>query len=75
MVPVYQRNYDWQVKHCSQLLDDLVELAGSDRDRHFFSAIVGDPEDSWTWTIIDGQQRLTTVSLMMLALAAGIEKA
>lgn len=73
VVPVYQRNYDWQVKHCSQLLDDLVELARSDGERHFFGAIVGDPEDSWTWTIIDGQQRLTTVSLMMLALAAGID--
>ena len=73
IVPVYQRNYDWQEAQCSQLVDDLVELANSRRSKHFFGAIVGVPENSWTWTVIDGQQRLTTVSLMMLALSRLIE--
>lgn len=73
VVPVYQRNYDWQEAQCSQLVDDLVELANSNRSKHFFGAIVGDPEDSWTWTVIDGQQRLTTVSLLMLALSRLVE--
>lgn len=66
VVPVYQRNYDWRVEHCSVLLEDLAEIAET-KKKHFFGAIVGDPEDSWTWTIIDGQQRLTTVSILMLA--------
>lgn len=69
VIPVYQRNYDWKIKHCDQLLSDLAELVVTGRPKHFFGAIVGVPKDSWTWVVIDGQQRLTTVSLLMLALA------
>lgn len=68
IIPVYQRNYDWKARHCAQLLSDLVDLAKTDR-KHFFGAVVGRPEGSWHWVVIDGQQRLTTVSLLMLALA------
>ena len=73
VVPVYQRNYDWRTEHCEVLLEDLTEIAGAKGKKHFFGAIVGDPEDSWTWTVIDGQQRLTTISILMLALANSID--
>lgn len=69
LIPVYQRNYDWKSKHCEQLLRDLIDLAQSGRPKHFFGAVVGKTEGSWRWVVIDGQQRLTTVSLLMLALA------
>ena len=69
LIPVYQRNYDWKTKHCEQLLQDLVDLSRRGRHKHFFGAVVGKPEGTWRWIVIDGQQRLTTVSLMMLALS------
>ncbi|RII40898.1 DUF262 domain-containing protein [Galactobacter valiniphilus] len=71
-VPVYQRNYDWKHKQCLQLMVDLEDLVASDRPKHFFGAVVGKPETAWSWVVIDGQQRLTTVSLLMLALTDAI---
>ncbi|WP_202421819.1 DUF262 domain-containing protein [Gordonia sp. SID5947] len=73
LIPVYQRNYDWKLKHCARLFDDLVDIVGQDRETHFFGAIVGHPEDSFTYVVIDGQQRLTTSSLLMLALVHSLE--
>lgn len=72
IIPVYQRNYDWQTKHCAQLFDDLEEIIREGREAHFFGAIVGGGE-TFKWLVIDGQQRLTTVSILMLALAKAIE--
>ncbi|MBK4156147.1 DUF262 domain-containing protein [Corynebacterium macginleyi] len=69
LIPVYQRNYDWQHKQCARLFDDLEEIILSDRKKHFFGAVVGKNQDSWNWIVIDGQQRLTTVSILMLAFA------
>lgn len=73
LIPVYQRNYDWKLKHCARLFDDLVDIVRQDRETHFFGAIVGHPEDSFTYVVIDGQQRLTTGSLLMLALVHSLE--
>ncbi|MGP5614609.1 DUF262 domain-containing protein [Corynebacterium variabile] len=74
-IPVYQRNYDWGTPQCARLFDDLEALAHADRDKqpkHFFGAVVGKSEDSWTWIVIDGQQRLTTISLLILAIAHSV---
>ena len=73
LIPVYQRNYDWKLKHCARLFDDLVDIVRQDRETHFFGAIVGHPEDSFTYVVIDGQQRLTTTSLLMLALVHALD--
>ena len=74
-IPVYQRNYDWGTPQCARLFDDLEALAHADRHKqpkHFFGAVVGKSEDSWTWIVIDGQQRLTTISLLILAIAHSV---
>lgn len=73
-IPVYQRNYDWQLKQCERLFQDLEEIIEVDRKKHFFGAVVGKPETNWTWVVIDGQQRLTTVSILMLALAHSLRE-
>lgn len=73
VVPVYQRNYDWQQSHCARLLADLKDLKASGRSRHFFGAVVGQQEGFWNWQVIDGQQRLTTLSLLILALTKLID--
>lgn len=72
VIPVYQRNYDWSRKQCERLFDDIEEIARTHRESHFFGSVVGNPEDSFTWVVIDGQQRLTTVSLLILALVHAV---
>ncbi len=67
IIPVYQRNYDWKKENCHQLLNDLIDVVESDRPSHFFGSIVASTEGD-DYVIIDGQQRLTTVSLLLLAL-------
>ncbi len=70
IIPVYQRNYDWQIEQCKQLYDDLVKLKKSGSKSHFFGSIVAAQDNSTgmqEYLIIDGQQRLTTVSLLLLA--------
>ena len=60
-IPVYQRNYDWGTPQCARLFDDLEALAHADRHKqpkHFFGAVVGKSEDSWTWIVIDGHVQL-----------------
>lgn len=68
LIPVYQRNYDWQIENCEQLFGDLVKLSSSNRSTHFFGSIVTSSADSsYNRLVIDGQQRLTTISLLLLA--------
>ena len=71
VIPVYQRNYDWKIENCKQLYDDLVKVIRNGRKNHFFGSIVStyNPEgDNEEYQIIDGQQRLTTISLLLLAM-------
>lgn len=72
VIPVYQRNYDWKRDNCSQLLSDLLDVVNEGRPSHFFGSIVSSTEGD-DYIIIDGQQRLTTVSLLLLALMNLIE--
>lgn len=74
-IPVYQRNYDWSTFQCKQLLHDIVETGKNDKiNAHFIGSIVYVHDDVYTasglteLTIIDGQQRLTTITLIYIAL-------
>jgi len=75
IIPIYQRNYDWNIAECKQLLTDVLSVA-SDKENsaHFIGSIVYIHDDIFTasrlkeLTIIDGQQRLTTITLIYLAL-------
>lgn len=75
VIPVYQRNYDWSTSQCKQLLDDILEVGTSNKmNAHFIGSVVYVHDDVYTssrikeLTIIDGQQRLTTLTLIYLAL-------
>ena len=71
IIPVYQRNYDWKTENCKQLYDDLIKVIKNKRRSHFFGSLVSVYEPSGRNTeflVIDGQQRLTTVSLLLLAM-------
>ena len=70
-IPVYQRNYDWKREHCEQLFNDLLDIIKYDFRNHFLGSIVYVFEDSkpgMEFLIIDGQQRIATISLLLLAL-------
>lgn len=71
IIPVYQRKYDWKQENCRQLYEDLKKVIQTGRSSHFFGSIVSSviPNGSKIeYHIIDGQQRLTTVSLLLLAI-------
>ena len=76
VIPIYQRSYSWSERECRQLWDDIVR-AGSDENvnAHFIGSIVYIEKGIYQVTsqspilVIDGQQRLTTISLLIAALA------
>ena len=71
VIPVYQRNYDWKKEQCKQLYDDCINVIKNNYKTHFFGTIVSIYNDNGRnreYLIIDGQQRITTVSLMLLAI-------
>ena len=73
ILPKYQRHYTWEEKHCQRLWDDLVKMQKEDRNSHFIGAIVsinegGDPMGISKYTLIDGQQRITTLFLILIAI-------
>lgn len=77
VIPVYQRKYDWKNDNCRQLYEDLKKIVRDNRSSHFFGSIVSSvvPNGSKIeYHIIDGQQRLTTVSLLLLAIRNLIAK-
>ena len=71
IIPVYQRNYSWQKKQCEQLFNDLKQLMQKEQSPHFFGSVVSSLADGGgkeDYLIIDGQQRLTTISILLVAI-------
>ena len=76
VIPIYQRTYSWTEKECRQLWDDIVRTGGNDAiSVHFVGSIVyietglSQVTHQAPLLVIDGQQRLTTVTLLITALA------
>lgn len=76
VIPIYQRTYSWTAKECQELWDDILRT-GSNNDitAHFLGSIVYIEKGLYQVSsqspllVIDGQQRLTTVTLLIIALA------
>ncbi|GAA7145671.1 hypothetical protein HpBGD45_09180 [Helicobacter pylori] len=74
VIPIYQRVYSWGKEHCKQLWDDIIKTGGNDQiEGHFIGSIVFVHDGIYTTNyneilIIDGQQRLTTITLLFIAL-------
>jgi uncharacterized protein with ParB-like and HNH nuclease domain/predicted transport protein len=78
IIPVYQRLYSWDIDQCSTLWNDIVSLEKEGKTSHFVGSIVNIAETAMPtgvqrFMIIDGQQRLTTLTLMMIALRNYVE--
>lgn len=81
-IPLYQRPYSWTTEQASELLDDIVEFIGSDTSirvddlsPYFLGSIVlikedGNPDAE----VVDGQQRLTTLTILLAALRSSISQ-
>ncbi|GHR52708.1 hypothetical protein VN0495_08290 [Helicobacter pylori] len=72
VIPIYQRLYSWEKEQCKELWDDIIKIGGNDKmNGHFIGSILyvrGDDTHSSPLLIIDGQQRLTTITLLFIAL-------
>ena len=74
VIPVYQRNYDWTSNECKELLNDIISVEKTNRGTHFIGSIVFIHEGAYSTSevkelvIIDGQQRLTTINILYVAL-------
>ena len=79
VIPIYQRNYSWDEKQCQQLWEDILRVgSNADIGVHFIGSIVYVEGGQSQVTlqapllVIDGQQRLTTISLILEALARAV---
>jgi uncharacterized protein with ParB-like and HNH nuclease domain/predicted transport protein len=80
IVPIFQRDYSWGTKQCLTLWSDIIRV-GSDHNikGHFLGSVVyiaaeENPADLTRWLLIDGQQRLTTLILILLALRVRLKE-
>ncbi|WP_441718722.1 DUF262 domain-containing protein [Helicobacter pylori] len=80
-IPVYQRNYTWEEKNCEKLLQDIISIS-QNKKTHFMGSITYilhliDDEKSLRqlqeFVIIDGQQRVTTIMLLLKAIETKIQ--
>ena len=70
-VPSFQRDYSWSADEWDDLWQDLDALVGEDPEpAHYMGYLVLRSEDARAFEVIDGQQRMTTLSLLMLAAIA-----
>jgi uncharacterized protein with ParB-like and HNH nuclease domain/predicted transport protein len=79
VIPIYQRSYSWGERECAQLWDDIMRTGRNDEvSAHFVGSIVYVEKGLYQVTsqspllVIDGQQRLTTISLLLEALARSV---
>lgn len=76
IIPIYQRTYRWEEDHCKQLWKDIIKVATDDKiSGHFIGSIVYIEKGLYQiasvpqFLVIDGHQRLTTISLLLIAMS------
>jgi uncharacterized protein with ParB-like and HNH nuclease domain len=81
VIPIYQRTYSWTDRECRQLWDDILRTGSKDAvSAHFIGSIVYIEKGLYQVSsqspllVIDGQQRLTTISLLIAALAKALDR-
>ena len=76
-VPPYQRDYCWDKKDCQQLINDIINIINvnkSDQPKHYMGSLVFLVHSEKQYAIIDGQQRVTSISLLLLAIRCLLEE-
>ncbi|MEX0348229.1 MAG: DUF262 domain-containing protein [Paracoccaceae bacterium] len=67
-VPEFQRDFSWEAEQVDQLWDDFQAAIQNHRDNYFLGSFVINDQDQSNYKIIDGQQRLTTISILICVL-------
>lgn len=73
-VPAYQRSYAWEIDHVEALLEDIREAISNKEREYFLGSIVVTSGDGGRHEVVDGQQRLTTISLIIAAIKEIFQK-
>ena len=66
-IPKFQRDYTWETEHWDDLWQDILQLLSDEETEHYMGYLVLQTTDNKNYQIIDGQQRLTTMSIIILA--------
>ena len=80
IVPIFQRTYSWETQQCEQLINDILRVgADSSQHAHFIGSVVYVADDDHSaniprWQVIDGQQRLTTLTLLLIAFVHELQR-
>ena len=73
IVPIYQRKYSWKPHECKQLWDDIIQAANNNESKSYFIGTMvyvidtTNPSNVSRYHVIDGQQRLTSIFLLLAA--------
>jgi len=68
-IPAYQRPYSWEKENVNQLLEDVYEAAQNDEEEYFIGSLITiKDENNQHYDVVDGQQRLTTLNLILARL-------
>ena len=73
-VPAYQRDYSWQEEQWEDLWLDILDLRTNPENSHYMGALVVEEKTDREFLIIDGQQRLATLSLLALAIIQSLNR-
>lgn len=66
-VPLYQRDYSWTEEHWEDLWNDVLEVSGEPDTKHYMGSLVLQQHQERRYRIIDGQQRITTLSIFVIS--------
>lgn len=72
-VPIYQRNYAWEKDEISALIQDVYDAYTAKNQTYFIGTLVSFHKGDQVYEVIDGQQRLTTINLIMRALGISLQ--
>ena len=73
-VPPYQRDYSWRQEQWEDLWNDITDMLSPEDSRHYMGALVVEAQSDRRFVVIDGQQRLATLSVLALAVIDALLK-
>ena len=73
IIPLYQRDYAWTEKEIAQLIEDINDIDDKNNEIYYIGSLIVHKRDN-TYEVIDGQQRLTTLYLLLACLGYDLEQ-
>jgi len=68
VIPIYQRNYAWEKQEIEQLIQDIWDYCRTDKEYYYIGSLVVSKRPNGRYEVIDGQQRHTTLSVLLSVL-------